>query len=52
MSQIDKHLKWCLSDKKRLFKTKPDLELAKKHLKKSEYNYKVFQNLENKKIND
>src|SRR3989344_2701420 len=52
MSQIDKHLKWCLSNPKRLIKTKPNLELANKHLKKSEYNYRVLQNLEKLKIND
>ena len=46
MSQVEKHLKWCLSDKSRLMKIKPDLELAKKHLKKSEYNYEVVQSLE------
>jgi uncharacterized protein (UPF0332 family) len=52
MPQIDKHLKWCLSDPKRLIKIKSNLELANKHLKKSEYNYKVLQNLEKLKIND
>lgn len=52
MSQIDEHLKWCLKDPKRLIKTKPDLELAKKHLKKSEYNYGVVQTLERFKIYD
>ena len=36
MPQIDKHLKWCLSDPKRLIRTKPNPELADKHLKKSE----------------
>ncbi len=46
MSQVEKHLKWCLSDKNRLMKIKPNLELAKKHLKKSEYNYDVVQTLE------
>jgi hypothetical protein len=46
MPQIKKHLKWCLSDKNRLMKIKPNLELAKKHLKKSEYNYDVAQTLE------
>jgi hypothetical protein len=46
MSQVEKHLKWCLSDKNRLMKIKPNLELAKKHLKKSEYNYDVAQTLE------
>lgn len=52
MSQIDNHLKWCLKDKKRLVKTKPDLGLAQKHLKKSEYNYGVVQTLEKMKIYD
>lgn len=51
-SQIDKHLKWCLSDSKRLIKTKPDIELAQKHLKKSEYNYNIVQTLEKLKIYD
>lgn len=46
MSQVEKHLKWCLSDKNRLIKIKPDLEMAKKHFKKSEYNYEVVQELE------
>lgn len=46
MSQVDEHLKWCLKDPKRLIKTKPDIELAQKHIKKSEYNYKVVQDLE------
>ena len=52
MSQIDNHLKWCLKDSRRLVKTKPDLELAQKHLKKSEYNYNVLQMLEKLKIYD
>lgn len=52
MSQIDKHLKWCLNDPRRLIKIKPSLELAKKHLKKSEYNYRVLQTLEKLKIHD
>jgi len=46
MSQLEKHLKWCLSDNKRLIKVKSSLELAQKHLKKSEYNYEVVQALE------
>jgi len=50
--QIEKHLKWCLNDEKRLLKIKPDNELAKKHLKKSEYNYSVLQNLEKLKNYD
>mgnify|MGYP001580351342 CR=1 FL=1 len=52
MSQIDEHLKWCLKDKRRLTKTKPDLSLAQKHIKKSEYNYSVVQTLEGLKIYD
>lgn len=52
MSQIDKHLKWCLKDPKRLIKTKPDLDLAQKHVKKSEYNYETVQNLEGLKKYD
>jgi len=52
MPQIDEHLKWCLKDPKRLIKTKPDLDLAKKHVKKSEYNYGVVQALEKLKIYD
>lgn len=52
MPQIDEHLKWCLKDSKRLIKTKPDLELAQKHVKKSEYNYGVVQTLEGLKIYD
>jgi uncharacterized protein (UPF0332 family) len=52
MSQIDNHLKWCLKDERRLIKTKPDLNLAQKHLRKSEYNYTVVQTLEKLKIYD
>jgi len=52
MAQIDKHLKWCLKDSRRLLKTKPDLDLAQKHIKKSEYNYGVVQTLEKMKIYD
>ena len=52
MSQIDDHLKWCLKDSKRLLKTKPDLELAQKHVKKSEYNYGILQTLEELKTYD
>jgi len=52
MPQIDEHLKWCLKDSRRLIKTKPDLDLAKKHLQKSEYNYGVVQVLERLKIYD
>lgn len=35
-----------------MVKTKPDLDLAKKHLKKSEHNYGVAQTLERLKIHD
>lgn len=52
MSQVDNHLKWCLKDERRLVKTKQDLELAQKHLKKSEYNSIVVQTLEKLKIYD
>jgi len=52
MPQIDEHLKWCLKDPKRLIKTKPDLGLAQKHVKKSEYNYGVVQTLERLKTYD
>ena len=52
MPQIDEHLKWCLKDLRRLSKTKPDLDLAQKHVKKSEYNYGVVQTLEKLKIYD
>ena len=52
MPQIDNHLKWCLKDPRRLVKAKPDLELAQKHLKKSEYNYGVLETLEKLKICD
>lgn len=52
MPQIDEHLKWCLKDPRRLIKTKPDLNLAQKHVKKSEYNYGVVQTLEKLKIYD
>ena len=52
MSQIDNHLKWCLKDPRRIIKIKPDIELAKKHLNKSEYNYSILQTLERLKIYD
>ena len=52
MPQIDGRLKWCLKDPKRLIKTKPDLDLAQKHVKKSEYNYGVVQTLERLKVYD
>ena len=52
MPQIDEHLKWCLKDQRRLIKTKSNLDLAQKHVKKSEYNYGVMQTLERLKIYD
>ena len=52
MSQLDEHLSWCLNDSRRLRKIKPDLILAQKHLKKSEYNYRVLQTLEKLRIYD
>lgn len=52
MPQIDNHLKWCLKDQRRLAKTKPDMDLAQKHVKKSEYNYGVVLALERLKIYD
>ncbi len=52
MSQIDEHLKWCLKDLRRLIKTKPNIVLAQKHVKKSEYNYGVVQSLEKLKKYD
>ena len=52
MPQIDEHLKWCLKDQRRLSKTKPDLDLAQKHVQKSEHNYGVVQTLERLKIYD
>ena len=52
MPQIDGHLKWCLKDPKSLIKTKPDLDLAQKHIKKSEYNYGIVQTLERLRIYD
>ena len=52
MPQIDNHLKWCLKDPRRLVKVKPDLDLAQKHVRKSEYNYGVLQALERLKIYD
>ncbi len=52
MPQIDNHLKWCLKDPRRLVEEKPDLDLAQKHVKKSEYNYGVLQDLERLKIYD
>ena len=52
MPQIEEHIKWCLKDQRRLKIVKPDSELAQMHLKKSEYNYEVMQNLENQKIYD
>ncbi|MDP3027439.1 MAG: hypothetical protein Q8N63_07035 [Nanoarchaeota archaeon] len=52
MPQVDEHLKWCLKDPRRLIKTQPDLNLAQKHIKKSEYNYGIVQTLEKLKIYD
>ena len=52
MPQIEGYLKWCLKDPKRLIKIKPDLELAQKHVKKSEYNYGIVQMLEKLKVYD
>lgn len=52
MAQIDNHLKWCLKDPNRLVKVKPDIDLAKKHLKKSEYNMEVMKELEKLKRYD
>ena len=52
MPQVNNHLKWCLKDSRRLLKTKPDMDLAQKHIKKSEYNYRVVQTLEKLKIYD
>src|SRR3989338_121137 len=52
MPQIGNHLKWCLKDARRLVRAKPDLDLAQKHVKKSEYNYGVLQTLERLKIYD
>ena len=43
---------WFLTDPRRLIKTKPDLDLAQKHVKRSEYNYRVVQTLERLKIYD
>src|SRR3990167_319107 len=52
MPQIDEHLKWCLKDQRRLIKTRSNLDLAQKHVKKSEHNYGVVQTLEMLKIYD
>lgn len=52
MPQTDEHLKWCLKDPRRLMKTKSDIVLAQKHIKKSEYNYGVVQSLEKLKKYD
>ncbi|MBD3209417.1 HEPN domain-containing protein [Candidatus Woesearchaeota archaeon] len=46
MAQTAKHLKWCLNDEKRLKRIKPDKELARQHLKKSQYNTEVMRLLE------
>ena len=52
MPRIDEHLKWCLKDSRRLIKTKTDPDLARKHIKRSEYNYGIMQTLERLKIYD
>ncbi len=39
MSHVENYMKWCLKEPRRLTKEKPNLSLAEKHLKKSEYNY-------------
>ena len=52
MPQINEHLKWCLKDQRRLIKIRSNLNLAQKHVKKSEYNYGVVQTLERLKIYD
>mgnify|MGYP001604648076 FL=1 len=52
MSQVDEHLKWCLKDSKRLVKAIPNLNLAQKHIEKSEHNYSVVQTLEGLKLYD
>lgn len=52
MPQIANHLKWCLKDPKRLARAKADMDLAQKHLKKSEYNYNVVLILERMRIYD
>ena len=52
MPQINEHLKWCLKDQRRLIKTRSNLGLAQKHVKKSEHNYRVVQTLERLKIYD
>ncbi len=52
MPQIDTHLKWCLKEERRLVKIRPNSHLAQKHLKKSEYNYRVVQTLERLKVYD
>jgi uncharacterized protein (UPF0332 family) len=52
MPQKDEHLKWCLKDAKRLLKTMPDSDLARKHVSKSEYNYGIMQTLEKLNVYD
>ncbi len=52
MPRLEAHLNWCLKDPRRLIKVKPDPGLARKHLKKSEYNYGVLEKLEKLKIYD
>ena len=45
-------MKWCLKETRRLIQEKPNYDLAEKHLKKSEYNYKVLKILEKEKLYD
>ena len=52
MPHIDKHLQWCMNDERRLVKIKPDIERAKKHIKKSEYDFEVLQDLESMQRHD
>jgi len=52
MPHLNNHLAWCLKDFNRLVKVTPDKLLAEKHFKKSEYNFKVLQELENLKRYD
>ena len=52
MSQVEKHLEWCLRDAKRLVIVTPNIALAEKHLAKSEYNYRVLLTLEESAIYD
>ncbi|MEK6928086.1 MAG: HEPN domain-containing protein [Nanoarchaeota archaeon] len=49
---MSKHLEWCFKDKNRLTTSKIDIDLARKHLSKSEYNFNILQTLEELKIYD